>query len=81
MELRPGRQQRRRLTNFNSWSTAAQPNHDNALLYWGVGGNIGDRDQAVFRGYSSGLIEGQYAKGDFSCWRTLVYDYQTGNAD
>ena len=75
------RQQRGQLTNFSSWSTAAQPNYDNALLYWGVGGNIGDRDQAVFRGYSFGLIEGQYTKGDFGSWRTFVYDYQTGNAD
>jgi hypothetical protein len=75
------RQQRGQLTNFTSWSTAAQPNYDNALLYWGVGGNIGDRDQAVFRGYSFGLIEGQYTKGDFGSWRTFVYDYQTGNAD
>ncbi len=75
------RQQRGQLTNFSSWSTAAQPNYDNALLYWGVGGNIGDRDQAVFRGYSFGLIEGQFTKGDFGSWRTFVYDYQTGNAD
>ncbi|HEY0690688.1 MAG TPA: hypothetical protein VGD71_16810 [Kribbella sp.] len=75
------RQQRGRLTNFNSWTTAAQPNYDNALLYWGVGGNIGDRDQVNFRGFSFGLIEGQYTKGDFGSWRTFVYDYQTGNAD
>ncbi|TDW21955.1 hypothetical protein EV650_0786 [Kribbella kalugense] len=75
------RQQRGHLTNFNSWSTSAQPNYDNALLYWGVGGNIGDRDQAVFRGFSYGLIEGQFTKGDFGSWRTFVYDYQTGNAD
>ncbi|HET6295905.1 MAG TPA: hypothetical protein VFG33_21150 [Kribbella sp.] len=75
------RQQRGRLTNFNSWTTAAQPNFDNALLHWGVGGNIGDRDQVMFRGYSFGLIEGQFTKGDFGSWRTFVYDYQTGNAD
>ncbi|GAA1706396.1 hypothetical protein GCM10009745_62840 [Kribbella yunnanensis] len=75
------RQQRGTLKNFNSWSTAAQPNFDNALLHWGVGGNIGDRDQTTFRGYTFGLIEGQYTKGDFGSWRTFVYDYQTGNAD
>jgi hypothetical protein len=40
-----------------------------------------DRDQAVFRGFSYGLIEGQFTKGDFGSWRTFVYDYQTGNAD
>ncbi|GAB3831136.1 hypothetical protein [Kribbella italica] len=75
------RQQRGTLTNFNSWSTAAQPNVDNALLHWGVGGNIGDRDQVAFRDFGFGLIEGQFTKGDFGSWRTFVYDYQTGNAD
>ncbi|GAA4629320.1 hypothetical protein GCM10023196_049590 [Actinoallomurus vinaceus] len=75
------RQQRGTLTNFGSWTTSAQPNFDNALLYWGVGGNIGDRDQTVFLGYSFGLIEGQYTKGDFGSWRVFLYDYQTGNAD
>lgn len=75
------RQQRGTLTNFASWTTSAQPNVDNALLYWGVGGNIGDRDQAGFLGYGFGLIEGQYTKGDFGSWRVFLYDYQTGNAD
>lgn len=75
------RQQRGRLTNFSSWSTSAQPNVDNALLHWGVGGNIGDRDALRFRGYDFGVIEGQHVKGDFGSWRTFVYDYQTGNAD
>jgi hypothetical protein len=75
------RQQRGRLTNFTTWSTSAQPNYDNALLHWGVGGNIGDRDAVRFRDYDFGLIEGQFVKGDFGSWRTFVYDYQTGNAD
>ncbi len=75
------RQQRGVLTNFTTWSTSAQPNFDNALLHWGVGGNIGDRDQVAFRNFSFGLIEGQFTKGDFGSWRTFVYDYQTGNAD
>ncbi|HZX04078.1 hypothetical protein, partial [Kribbella sp.] len=60
---------------------SAQPNFDNALLYWGVGGNIGDRDNTTYGGYQFGLIEGQYTKGDFGSWRTFLYDYQTGNAD
>jgi hypothetical protein len=75
------RQQRGTLTNFSSWTTSAQPNFDNALLHWGVGGNIGDRDQVAFRTFSFGLIEGQFTKGDFGSWRTFVHDYQTGNAD
>ncbi|MEU3980623.1 hypothetical protein AB0F77_11005 [Streptomyces sp. NPDC026672] len=75
------RQMRGTLTNFTSWSATAQPNVDNAMLYWGVRGNIGDRDQVAFRGFPFGLFEGQFTKGDFGSWRTFVYDYQTGNAD
>jgi hypothetical protein len=75
------RQARGTLTNFNSWTTSAQPNYDNAILHWGVGGNIGDRDALWFKGYQFATIEGQFAKGDFGTWRTFLYDYQTGNAD
>jgi hypothetical protein len=75
------RQQRGTLTNFRSWRTSAQDRFDNALLYWHVGGNIGDRDALPFRSFRYGLIEGQYTKGDFGSWRCFVYDYQTGNAD
>ena len=75
------RQARGTLTNFNAWTTSKQPNFDNALLYWGVKGNIGDRDAAVYKGYNFGVIEGQGTKGDFGTWRTYLYDYQTGNAD
>jgi hypothetical protein len=76
------RQARGTLTNFNSWTTSAKPNVDNAMLYWGVKGNIGDRDgYANFGGYNFGLFEGQYTAGDWSSWRVFLYDYQTGNAD
>ncbi len=75
------RQQRGRLTNFHSWQASKQDLFDNALLYWNVAGNIGDRDAFWFGGFQYGLIEGQYTGGDFGSWRTFVYDYQTGNAD
>ena len=75
------RQMRVTLTNFSSWSATTQSQFDNALLYWGVKGNIGDRDATTFQGYPYGVIEGQYVKGDFGSWRTFVYDYSTGNAD
>lgn len=75
------RQQRGTLTNFSSWHASAQSNVDNAMLYWGVGGNIGDRDALNYKGYNYGVFEGQYTKGDFGSWRTFLYDYQTGNAD
>ncbi|MFJ3220081.1 hypothetical protein ACIPLC_29705 [Kitasatospora sp. NPDC086801] len=75
------RQMRATLTNFSSWSASTQPNFDNALLYWNVRGNIGDRDSLSFKGFPFGLIEGQYEKGKFESWRTFIYDYTTGNAD
>jgi len=74
--------QARGTTNWTSWSASAQPQFDNAILYWGVQGNIGDRDVDLdFEGYQFGLIEGQGTKGDFGTWRCYLYDYQTGNAD
>ena len=52
-----------------------------ALLFWGVQGNIGDRDNFVYDGYNFGVIEGQFTQGNFGTWRTFIYDYQTGNAE
>ena len=76
------RQARGTLTNFNTWTTSKQSNVDNAMLYWGVKGNIGDRDGYTnYMGYNFGVFEGQYTAGDWASWRTFLYDYQTGNAD
>jgi hypothetical protein len=75
------RQQRGRPTHFRSWSTSAQGNFDNALLHWGVGGNIGDRDAFTYKSYTYGVMEGQYTKNDFGSWRAFIFDYQTGNAE
>ncbi|MBP3965602.1 hypothetical protein [Paenibacillus lignilyticus] len=75
------RQARGTLTNFNSWSSSTQPNMDNALLYWGVLGNIGDRDSMAYKGYTFGLMEGQFTKNDFGSFRPFIYDYATGNAE
>ncbi|MGW1604014.1 hypothetical protein [Streptomyces eurythermus] len=69
------------LTNFSSWTATRQNSVDNAMLHWGVRGNIGDRDDVMFRGFPYGLFEGQYTHGDFGSWRTFLYDYSTGNAD
>ncbi len=75
------REQRGTLTNFNSWSTSVQPGMNNAILAFGIQGNIGARDAVNYRGYSLGLIEGQLTAGDWGSWRIFCYDYQTGNAD
>ncbi len=75
------REQRGVLTNFSSWSTSVQTGLDNAILAFGIQGNIGDRDAMNYRGYALGLVEGQFTSGDFGSWRIFCYDYQTGNAD
>lgn len=75
------RQARGTLTDFNVWQAAPQLLLDNSLLYWGVEGNIGDRDYFQYDGYDFGLIEGQYIPGDFGSWNTFIYDYSTGNAE
>jgi hypothetical protein len=75
------RQQRGTLTNFVSWQTSPQPQVDNAILAWGVQGNIGDRDALYYKGFQLGLNEGQLTHGDFGSWRVFCYDYQTHNAD
>ncbi|WP_396171630.1 T9SS type A sorting domain-containing protein [Flavobacterium sp.] len=75
------RQARGTLTNFNSWTCNTQNQLDNALLFYGLKGNIGDRDAIDFEGYKFALIEGQAIKGDFGSWKSYIYDYQTGNAE
>ena len=77
------RQARAVLKNFNLWvQIRKQPLLDNALLHYGVQGNIGDRDAlATFDGFAFTVIEGQYKAQDFGTWRTFVFDPQTGNAD
>lgn len=77
------RQARGSLKNFNQWTDVRkQPNVDNAILYYGIKGNIGDRDGlGNFSGYEFTIIEGQYKFHDFGSWRTFIYDHQTGNAD
>jgi hypothetical protein len=75
------REQRGTLTNFESWTTSVQTGLNNALLAFGPEGNIGERDALNYRGFSLGLIEGQFTSGDWGSWRIFCYDYQTGNAD
>lgn len=75
------REQRGVLTNFSSWSTSVQTGLDNAILTFGIQGNIGARDAMNYRGYAFGLVEGQFTSGDWGSWRIFCYDYQTGNAD
>lgn len=70
------------MSNWNTWTASKKTSIDNAMLHWGVAGNIGDRDgKLTFGGYGFNIHEGQMVNGDFSSWRIFVYDWQTGNAD
>ena len=69
------------LTDFKRWNAVPRPELDEALLRWGVGGNIGGRDPVTFLDHSYGVFEGQHIKGDFGSWRTYVYDYAAGAAE
>ncbi|CAF2926746.1 unnamed protein product [Rotaria sp. Silwood2] len=77
------RQARASLTNFSLWTQIRkQPNVDNALLHYGVRGNIRDRDAlSNFDGYAFTIIEGQYQPKNIGTWRIFVFDSQTENAD
>jgi hypothetical protein len=63
------------LTDFKRWKAVREPGFDEALLRFGVGGNVGGRDPITFFGHAYAVIEAQHAKGDFGSWRTYVYDY------
>jgi hypothetical protein len=77
------RQARGSLRNFNFWTQVRkQQTIDNAILHYGVQGNIGDRDAlSDFNSFAFTIIEGQFKKQDFGTWRTFIFDPQTNNAD
>ena len=77
------RQARATLKNFNLWTEIRkQPMVDNAILHYGVQGNIGDRDAlSNYNGFAFIVIEGQFKPQDFGTWRSFVFDPQTNNAD
>lgn len=68
------------LTGFKRWRAVREPDFDQALLRFDVGGNIGGRDSITFFEHRYAVIEAQHAKGDFGTWRTYVYDYASGEA-
>jgi hypothetical protein len=74
-------QQHGTLINFSTWVTAPAQQINNAILSWGVAGNIGDRDALNYRGFNFELIEGDLQAGNWADWDIYCYDFQTGNAD
>lgn len=74
-------EQHGKLINFSTWVTAPAAQINNAILYWGVAGNIGERDALNYRGYNFELIEGDLELGNWADWDIYCYDFQTGNSD
>ena len=68
-------------TDWTTWEAVARPERDQALIDRGVAGHIGDRDTISFRGYDLMLLEGERIPGDWSSWRTFIYDDETRGAD
>jgi hypothetical protein len=72
---------RRGWTDWTTWQSVARPERDQALIDRAIGGHIGDRDTIKFRGYELMLLEGERVPGDWSSWRTFLYDDKTRVAD
>jgi hypothetical protein len=74
------RQARGTLTGFGSWTAAAEPELDAAVMRAAaavgerVGGNIGDRDHVGYLGHAFDLVEAQGREGDFASWRVYLVD-------
>jgi hypothetical protein len=77
---RVDRQARGTLRDFGSWTAAADPALDAAVVQAAaargerIGGNIGDRDHLRYRGHACDLIEAQGREGDFASWRVYLVD-------
>jgi hypothetical protein len=68
-------------TDWTTWQAVPRPERDQALIDRGIEGHIGDRDTITFRGHELMLLEGERVPGDWSSWRTFLYDDETGVAD
>lgn len=68
------------LVNFQDWSTRREPRLDTAVKAWHVAGNIGGRDQLVWRGHPYTLVEGQFRRRRWQSWRIYLYDPAVGAA-
>jgi hypothetical protein len=77
---RVDRQARGTLEGFGSWTAAADPALDAAVVRAAaavgerIGGNIGDRDHLEYLGQAYDLVEAQGREGDFASWRVYLVD-------
>jgi hypothetical protein len=68
------------LRDFSLWHAQRQPFLDNRPLALGARGNIGDRDYIAFEGYDFNVHETEIVRGDWSSWRTYLYDFRSRSA-
>src|SRR5208282_73690 len=74
------------LTNFTNWSASVDTTLNNALITAAqkagetVNGNIGDRDDVIYRGSMYNLQEVQYAQNNFASWRAYFYNFPNNTA-
>ena len=68
------------LRDFSLWHAERQPFLDNRPLALGARGHIGDRDHIAFNGYDFNIHETELVPGDWSSWRTYVYDFRARSA-
>lgn len=61
------------LTDFNYWSAKKEPEIDEALTAFGNKGNIGDRDNFIYKQSEFIIIEAQENFGDFGTWQCYLY--------
>jgi hypothetical protein len=77
---RVDRQARGTLASFGSWTAAADPALDAAVVRAAaavgerIGGNIGDRDHVGYLDRAYDLVEAQGREGDFASWRVYLVD-------
>ena len=68
------------LRDFSLWHAERQPFLDNRPRALGARGHVGDRDHIAFEGYDFNVHEAEIVPGDWSSWRTYLYDFRSRSA-
>lgn len=66
------------LTGFEKWQAEPDECLNDAINPFGIKGNIGDRDEFLFRDESFMIVEGQKTPNDFGTWQCYLY-HQNSN--
>lgn len=68
------------LRDFSLWHAEREPYLDYRPRALGSRGHIGDRDYISFNGYDFNVHETELVPGDWSSWRTYLYDFRARTA-